>query len=410
VPIAAKRRREAPIEERTFSTGRSAYLSFILLLFFVVLVEGGARLAAFVRNGWNPAYLIYGIRTVFIEGGSGGHDAAHAGYFKYPPNRVLHQYGKVSTAVRINNIGFRGPDFDTRAGPRRFRVVAMGESSTFGYYSPDEQTYPYLLEQMLEQRVPVDGVDVLNAGIPHMTTDNMLAMLRSEILGYGPRVITLYSGYNDAATVMAATLTQTADRWAHGHLASYIGLKWVLSKLVGSMAGIAGTWGERDWAKHVATGDAEYIGSQIRLHEEHYGANVREFVETARGGGAEVIFIRQHMTTSFQSPEYSFGYSDGPPPPGLPYAAEVDWMAAQLARNGRLSAYEAILLIHSAQLAVMDRVAAELGVEVVDNVSIVDAHPEYHASFVHLTPDGNRAVAGALSDALAPYLSLHAER
>jgi lysophospholipase L1-like esterase len=392
--------RTAPTD---FSVGKSLAFSLILFALLMGLIEGTARVAAFVRNDWNPAYLIYGIRTVSIDGRE-GHTSAQKGYFKFPPHRTLHQYGKVSASIRINNLGFRGPDFPPEPGTDEIRVVAMGESSTFGYYSPDDATYPFLLGEILSRRLPGRKVSVLNAGIPHMTTDHMLAMLREEILAYRPSIVTLYSGYNDASTVMGATWAQAADRWAHGHLASYIALKWVISKVIGPMAGLTTAWSDRDWARHLSTVDAEYIRAQIRLHEEHYDRNLREFVALVRGGGAEPVFVRQRMTTNYLSPEYSFRHSDGPPPDGLSYLEEVEWMSTQLERSGRLSAYEAILLIHRGQLAVLDRVAAELRVPIVDNVAIMDEHPEYHASFVHLTPEGNAALAAALANRLGPHL------
>lgn len=393
----------APAEPTDFSTAKSLVFSLVLSALLLGLIEGAARVAAFAKNGWNSAYLIYGLRTVSIDHQE-GHTSAHAGYFKYPPHRALHQYGKVSTSIQINNLGFRGPDFPPEADPDELRVVAMGESSTFGYYSPDDQTYPFLVGEALREQLPDLEVRVLNAGIPHMTTDHMLAMLRREILGYRPRVVTLYSGYNDAATVMDATWMQSADRWAHGHLAAYIGMKWVLSKALSSMRGLTIAWSDRGWARHLATVDDEYILAQIRLHEEHYEQNIRQFVELVRGSGAEVVFIRQRMTTNYLSPEYNFRHSNGPPPDGLSYEKEVAWMNSQLQRIGRLSAYEAILLIHRAQLVVLDRIAAELRVPIVDNVAIMDAHPEFHASFVHLTPDGNAALANALANRLLPYL------
>lgn len=393
----------APSPEIQFSAGKSLLFSLILVGSFFLLIEAGARVAAFVRNDFNPAYLIYGIRTVSIDH-QDGHTSAHAGYFKYPPSRTLHQYGKVEADIRINNLGFRGPDFPIPPRDGEIRIVTMGGSSTFGYYNPDDSTYPLLLEARLKPLVGDRTVRVLNAGIPHMTTDHILAMLRGEILDYRPRVVSLYAGYNDAATVLDATWTQAADRWAHGHLASYIGLKWLLSRFLSGMAGLTTAWSDRDWARHLATVDGAYVETQARLHEEHFARNVREFVRLVREAGAEPVLIRQGMTTSFVSPEYSFRHTQGPPPEGLSYAAEVDWMASQLARTGRLSAYEAILLIHRAQLAAQDRIAEELSVPVVDNVAVLDANPEFHASFVHLTPAGNAALAERLAHRVVPYL------
>ena len=51
-------------------------------------------------------------------------------------------------------------------------------------------------------------------------------------------------------------------------------------------------------------------------------------------------------------------------------------------------------------MGVLDRLAKELDIPVVDNIAIMDAHPEYYASYVHITEAGNRALAAAIAETI----------
>ena len=65
--------------------------------------------------------------------------------------------------ARINNLGFRGPDFDLERS-ERYRVLALGDSFTFGFGVGNEDTWPALLAA--ELRTWNGGVEVANLGKP----------------------------------------------------------------------------------------------------------------------------------------------------------------------------------------------------------------------------------------------------
>jgi lysophospholipase L1-like esterase len=69
--------------------------------------------------------------------------------------------------IRINNLGFRGRDLPEAKGTGTFRVMALGDSYTFGDHVDTEEAYPAQLERILagEARgaAPVK-MEVINAG------------------------------------------------------------------------------------------------------------------------------------------------------------------------------------------------------------------------------------------------------
>ena len=64
---------------------------------------------------------------------------------------------------RINNLGFRDRDFRVEKS-RRFRVMAIGDSFTYGWGLPAEESWPKILEQRLLSRGY--DVEVANLGQP----------------------------------------------------------------------------------------------------------------------------------------------------------------------------------------------------------------------------------------------------
>lgn len=99
--------------------------------------------------------------------------------------------------VHINQLGFRGPELALDKGDR-YRIVALGESTTYGAtIRADDRPWPELLEERLAHLPGCETrVQVVNAGVPGFTIANNNARLQHEILPLAPDMILSYHGYN----------------------------------------------------------------------------------------------------------------------------------------------------------------------------------------------------------------------
>jgi lysophospholipase L1-like esterase len=378
-------------------TGKPAELSLRRKVFFTIVMtfvlfaglETVIRVGAYFVYHRSPYFLYYGFREQSADDNPQGHNVPLKGYSKFPASTVLHQYGMFQepTPIRVNTLGLRGEDFAILKPTGTFRVICMGESSTFGFFDRDEFTYPSLTQQIFQQGGGLSGnrVEVINAGIPHANSDHILAMERGELLDYKPDVLTLYAGFNDAVLMMDETTLQTTMRWLHGHFATYVALKRLVTAMGGPML-------YSRWSGYLSDVGPASVGRQVELHVARYEKNVRDMVALARERGARFVFIKQPIVMQYHDAASHWQTTT--------YAARAASARAEVEAGRRISADQATELVHFALMGVLDRLAKELDIPVVDNIVIMDAHSEYYASYVHITEDGNRALAAAIAETI----------
>jgi len=381
----------APVRSSlNISRSRQVLLSLVLIIGTFFSLEVAIRVGTYLFYARSPYFLFYGLTSVMADQNPEGHSAAHNGYFKFQSSRTLHQYGMYEkpTPIRINSLGFRGLDFSPDKPQGIFRVFCLGGSSTFGFFNRDDYTYPAILQRKLRERLATNSIEVVNAGIPHANSDNLVAMLEGELVRYKPDVITIYAAYNDAAYVLDATVVQQFLRWLHKRSAIYVALKKLITAAGGPEL-------YSRWATHVTGSNKDYVQEQVRLHVVRYEKNLREIVSVAQQNQSKIIFIRQPVNMHY--------YENKNRNTKMRYEEEVQSAQSRLEKGEVISGNEVTLLIHSALLRTLDAVANGRSIPLVDNVAILDQHPEYFASYVHLTEDGNRALADVLLGTILKY-------
>jgi len=99
--------------------------------------------------------------------------------------------------VRTNAFGLRGEPVSREKPPGVFRVLSLGESTTFGSRIEQDATYSARLEACLDERFADRGAEVLNAGTPGWSLVQSRVWLERDGLAFDPDVVLLYHGYND---------------------------------------------------------------------------------------------------------------------------------------------------------------------------------------------------------------------
>jgi len=111
-----------------------------------------------------------------------------SGYFA-PDGRIRY---------RLNNLGFRGPDFAPEKTENSFRVLCLGDSFAFGEGVREEDAFPARLAVLLSPVLTPRRVESINAGVQaHGTVDEVALYLRHG-RPLKPDVIVLQFFLNDA--------------------------------------------------------------------------------------------------------------------------------------------------------------------------------------------------------------------
>lgn len=100
--------------------------------------------------------------------------------------------------IFVNKWGFRGPYFEQKKPENIYRIVALGASTTLGWWVGNEMTYPRLLERMLNNKLNQNKFfQVINAGQYYHQSCDMKRLYKEEILKFDPDLLLIMSGWND---------------------------------------------------------------------------------------------------------------------------------------------------------------------------------------------------------------------
>lgn len=106
------------------------------------------------------------------------------------------------TPVTINSKGLRNPEIPYEKPANTYRILALGDSWTFGFRMNEPDAYPRQLERILQTDAAARGdtrrIEVINSGVVGYSTDQEAAYLSVEGWKYQPDLVLLnYYPVND---------------------------------------------------------------------------------------------------------------------------------------------------------------------------------------------------------------------
>jgi lysophospholipase L1-like esterase len=336
------------------------------------------------------------------EGTVAFHQNVTADYSKYYPHEQLFdkdEFGK-RFDVAINAHGFRGRDFQPAKRSGVVRIVTLGASSTFGFRSPDHETYPVFLQENLNSAVasrnanaasgPVTEFEVINLGIPHLTSDQIYSLFVSEGLALKPDIVTFYEGINDAAS--EKSLEGSAERTKQAVKAlpfatqvfRAVRARLLTAALIGSMTS--------RYTTVYSTADFHAFREGKR---ERFIGNLQRLADVCRRNGIRFIVANQSATSRADQREQL---------KTLTYGTEQAELSKKLAAGAGVGALEAYLLIHRELMDAEREWAMTNNIPHADVIAAMDGNLQNLVSWVHLNAAGNRVVASVLSKTILKAL------
>lgn len=359
---------------------RMAGAVLLALVSFVTLEVATRAYMAFTQS---PFYWLWGTRKANMMVKFNNDDRLtnqQNGYSKYPPNTFMRQGTYAHTLpTRINNLGFRGKDWSPEKAPGTFRIICLGASSTFGFGNRDDHTYPDYLERILNQEGNPGGrrFEVLNLGIPHMTSDKILALFEAEVIGYRPDVVTVYEGTNDTLHWEYRPGLQRSLKRINDDVKKYV-LSWaILSTGLLPPRFISRQEIEVEGAARAAT----------------YARRMKAMHEKARANGIRLVLVTQQHT-AFHALDRTQELR------GLTYSEEVAQLRAEVERQGGTRRDIIYLLTHARIMDELRRLASREGIPLIDGIGALDQRRDLLHTWVHLYEEGNEMLARAMAPTL----------
>ena len=159
---------------RQFGVGKQILFSLIIVSGLLLAAEGSIRTWALY---FRTSYERYNALTGRLE--------------LVPNLRYTNSRGQ---EFRINSKGFVGPEFDDQPSAGVYRIMALGDSCTFGFW---QVVYPGRLERLLDDGGTSRRFEVINAGIEGYNSTFALGRIQDELLRYRPHLMIIYIGWND---------------------------------------------------------------------------------------------------------------------------------------------------------------------------------------------------------------------
>ncbi len=152
-------------------------------------------------------------------------------------NGMLHVKSKDSTLVyelrpsaqpnaliQTNSSGFRDREFVVPKPAGVFRIIAVGDSITFGWWEKQEDTYPKILEELLNAETPKpQAFEVYNMAVGGYNAEQELELLKTKVLPLQPDLIILQYCVNDGQ--------YRADGGLWRHFTQTFSRTWDISRL-----------------------------------------------------------------------------------------------------------------------------------------------------------------------------------
>jgi len=188
--------------------------------------------------------------------------------------------------LKINSQGYRDRLYKIEKDSNTFRILALGDSSTFGHRMPNSEIYHSLLEEKLNKEYGGKiNFEVINAGAEGYTSYQGLNIYKYKFAEYKPDIVTAYFGLSDTKKAY-----RLSDREIMGD--------GIFRKIVnGYLLNLATYRLITDWkskllnSKPLQSDNDKSEGNVPRVSPDDYRKNIAQLNEIVKKNGASLVLI-----------------------------------------------------------------------------------------------------------------------
>lgn len=153
--------------------------------------------------------------------------------YELAPNRENYAHG-----IRIitNSFGMRDEEPHPKTDTSFTRIAVLGDSFTFGFGVPGEDTYPSVLERLLNKEIDARKFEVLNFGVSGYSTQDEALVFKHKVSDWDLNLVIIGYVFNDPEIEAIQPLQshyQEVRWWQYSNLLRLVAklkLRWDIKK------------------------------------------------------------------------------------------------------------------------------------------------------------------------------------
>jgi lysophospholipase L1-like esterase len=218
-------------------------------------------------------------------------------YVSYEIKPGYQQNGK----AHINSLGFRGNPVEPQKPAGKYRIVALGDSTTYGIFNEYDETFPFLLQRQLDTDLDTDRIEVINAGLVSATSAESFVRFYLRILPLQPDMVVLYGAlgdvfprafdhYSEDYVHFRRSPQTTRSLLSHSYFASLV--KQGLSRFLPAVGLRNGNLIEYTWRwENLPKEEAKRIANFEATSAKVYKRNLKYIIDGALANGVKPVLV-----------------------------------------------------------------------------------------------------------------------
>jgi len=203
---------------------------------------------------------------------------------------------------QTNSYGLRDREISLEKPAQTVRILALGDSTVFGFGVPTEGTFSKRLEAMLNEDPGDTQFEVINAGVQSYSLYNSFVYLKRDGIRFDPDLILLETNYNDRRYIPSRFRRDSKlfyrYFWYSMRLREILSPSYVFRGIRRVLLENPAAAGRHDPKREDVIGSGEYSFDQIEMNDLHcrvgptrYDAMLNEFIDYALTREIPVVLI-----------------------------------------------------------------------------------------------------------------------
>ncbi len=301
----------------------------------------------------------------------------------FSPHHFLNYVLNLDVASH-NSLGFRGKEISIFKEKNTYRIFCLGGSSVYGSRVLMKESYPYRLNEILDENIKNRKTEVINAGVPGYTSANQFILFQFRLLSLSPDMIIVYSGFNDVFPRLMGVNTFDYSGFNRPWKSVSVLRRILFSSLISQK--VIGRIGKRlkitflTWPPHihelVQDKPYQYFSSKYRENFDStsikvFKRNLLSLIQLAKANSVEVVLLTQSLAP----------------------AQDND------------SLFQILKQALSEHNSTIRYLARKTNVYLVDLEKIFPKRPSLFSDEIHMSPEGNRLRAKIIYDSIARIIN-----